>query len=546
MTSVKAMLALFCVLMGSVMAAGQTPAVTPNTPIQHVIIIIQENRTPANLFFADKTLINRGAHLKAFGNCHGTKINLTPWQIDACFDPNHGHNAGWLPSYDNGKMDGACDDPPGLQHGCGVAACANTAYATCPQYSYVPNDDGNLTPYFTMAENYGFANYMFQTNQGPSFPAHQFLFSGTSAPTSYPRSWYKWMVEENAVLPTGDTDFRNGCISDLNTTATLVDPSGKTSRSYVPTDPPGANGGYPCYEHHDLTNVLAVGSVSWRYYARDEGSLWNAPNAIDHLCKPSGFGPSGHCEGDVFNNGKVTTNSSQILTDLGVNGTSSANCQLQGVSWVVPDGNWSDHPGTFGADGGPSWVAAIVNAVGGFDNSGNPLPVQCNYWGSTAVFVTWDDWGGFYDDVNPVTVMGHGKMGYVNGAGNGNFNVYGFRVPFLVVSSFAKKGYISGPKDNPVCPNFYCHDFGSILNFVEFAFGRNGQSLGTIGPPQWPFADAFVQDTSAAPNNYSLYDFFDFTTSRPFVPIAGAKYDTNCFLRGADCFANFPMAPDTE
>ena len=286
--------------------------------------------------------------------------------------------------------------------------------------------------------------------------------------------------------------------------------------------------------------------MSWRYYARDEGSLWNAPNAIDHLCQPSGFGPNGHCDGDAFNNGKVTTNSSQILTDLGVNGTSSANCQLQGVSWVVPDGNWSDHPGTFGADGGPSWVAAIVNAVGGFDNTGNPLPVQCNYWGSTAVFVTWDDWGGFYDDVNPVTLMGHGKMGYQNGNGNGNFNVYGFRVPFLVVSPFAKKGYISGPKANPTCPNFYCHDFGSILNFVEYAFGRNGKSLGTIGPPQWPFADFFVQDTSAAPNNYSLYDFFDFTNSRAFVPITGAKYETNCFIRGVDCFPKFPMAPDSE
>ena len=175
------LLLLFSGSLIGISAFAQAPA-TPNTPIQHVIIIIQENRTPANLFFADKTLISRGAHLVGFGNCHGTKIALTPWQIDACFDPNHGHNAGWLPSYDNGKMDGACDDPPGLQHGCGIAACTDTAYAHCPQYSYVPNDDGNLTPYFTMAENYGFANYMFQTNQGPSFPAHQFLFLGHLGP----------------------------------------------------------------------------------------------------------------------------------------------------------------------------------------------------------------------------------------------------------------------------------------------------------------------------------------------------------------------------
>lgn len=534
---------LSLVLCGATLASAQTP--TPNTPIQHVIIIVQENRTPGNLFFADKTLINRGAHLVSSGSCHGTMISMTPWQLDGCFDPNHGHNAAWLPMYDNGKMDGACDIPPGVKAGCGVPSCPNTNYAYCPQYTYIPNDNGILDPYFHLAEQYGFANYMFQTNQGPSFPSHQFLFSGTSAPSPYPKPYYKWFVEENAALPNGDTDRHNGCISDWNTTATLVDPSGKTSKDFIPTDPPGANPGFPCYQHRTLLDVLAVGGVSWRYYARDEGSLWTAPNAIDRLCQPSGFGPDGECEGDVFNNGKVVTNASQVLTDLGVNGTGAQSCQLQGVSWVMPDGNWSDHPGVFGEDGGPSWVAAIVNAVGGYDNSGNPLPVQCNYWGSTAIFVTWDDWGGFFDDVNPITTMSPGKLGYRGGNGNGANYVYGFRVPLLVISAYAKKGYISGPRNNPVCPNFYCHDFGSILNFVEYAFGRNGNSLGTIGPPQWPYADFFVQDTSAAPNNYSLYDFFNFSQKRTFVPVTGAKYVTTCFLTPNGCFPTFPAEPDS-
>jgi hypothetical protein len=193
---------------GAALCAGQKP--TPNTPIQHVIIIVQENRTPGNLFFADKSLISRGAHLAGSGSCHGVAVPLTPWQLDGCFDPNHGHNGGWIPEYDNGKMDGACDVAPGLRVGCGVPSCTNTAYAHCPQYTYVDNTSGILNPYFNMADQYGFANYMFQTNQGPSFPSHMFLFSGTSAPSAYPNAFYKWFVEENQVLPLGDTDNHNG------------------------------------------------------------------------------------------------------------------------------------------------------------------------------------------------------------------------------------------------------------------------------------------------------------------------------------------------
>ena len=76
-----------------------------------------------------------------------------------------------------------------------------------------------------------------------------------------------------------------------------------------------------------------------------------------------------------------------------------------------------------------------------------------------------------------------------------------------------------------------------MLNFIEYAFGTNGNSLGTIGPPQWPYADSFVQDTSSAPNNYSLYDFFDWNQhARTFVPITGAKYATTCFLNPDDLF----------
>jgi len=246
--------------------------------------------------------------------------------------------------------------------------------------------------------------------------------------------------------------------------------------------------------------------------------------------------------------------SAPILTDI-------QNCNLPQVSWVIPDGNWSDHaadgaPG----DGGPSWVAAIVNALGNSwaQSMGGG---HCDYWGGygtstlthpTVILVVWDDWGGYYDDVVPPDCTSSPCTGYSNLTG-GQY-VYGFRVPLLVVSAYAKQGYVSGanvfpPSCSP--PNTYCHDFGSILNFVEYAFGTGGNPLGYPGGinPQYPYADALVMDTAAAPNNYSLYDFFNFQSNpNPFQTINGAKYLPRCFHNphGSGCFQTYPMDPDND
>jgi phospholipase C len=512
-------------------------AQTFNTPIQHVIVIVQENRTPDNLFGADHALIAAGAHLVPAGNCQGQTITLTSWQLDACFDPDHSHKPGWLNTYDGGKMDGSCNISAGAANCTGsqkLPPCQDTNFKVCPQYTIVDNSTGLLSPYFQLAAQYGFANYMFQTNQGPSFPAHQFLFSGSSEPVAPTARFYKWFAAEN------NNGNSNGCIASANSVVKEVNPSdGSDSPGYTP---PGNTAGFPCYEHRTLSDVLDANGISWRYYTDGAGSLWTAPDAISHICQPSQL-TGGKCNGPAFQpTGNVQENPGQILFDLAVNGTSKQNCQLPQVSWVIPDGNWSDHPGKVGHDGGPSWVSAIVNAVGGYDNSGNLLQVQCNYWANTAILVTWDDWGGFYDDVNPIQTMGAGYPG----SSNGTFYVYGFRVPLLVISPFAKRGYISGPPTNPTCPNFYCHDFGSILNFIEFAFGQGGNSLREVGYSTWHYADHFTQDTGLPPNNYSLYDFFNFNQSRTFTPITSAKYATTCFLTPSNCFKTFPADPDSD
>jgi phospholipase C len=546
-------LLLITLVLAATAAAQQTSS--QNLPIQHVIIVVQENRTLENLFGNDSSL--SGVHLATTGLCGAQTITLASYQLDACFDASHEHTA-WETSYDGGNRDGFCQIPSGIskctaQEKVGIPTCVvNGATIPCPQYTTV--NASQISTYFQIAANGGFANYMFQTNQGPSFPAHQFLFTGTSEPIAPTTQFYRWFAAENANFPAGDTDHHYGCLADVGTYVLEVDPTtGAESKGFTPTyvAPADQTPGYPCYNHNTMIDVLnrATTPITWKYYSpgatpASDGSLWNAPNAIFPICLPSGSTTDGSstCTGDIYN--KQVVNDLQLFTDLGAN-PNSPQCTLPQVSWVIPAGAWSDHPGTVGSDGGPSWVAAIVNAVGGFNNDGTSLPKQCGYFGNTVILTTWDDWGGFYDDVNPIAMSSGngGNQGYP-GTTNGEFYVYGFRVPLLVTSTFAKPNYVSGGGVfPPVCPNKYCHDFGSILNFIEFAFGTGGTSLGEIClgcGGNWHYDDFFTQDQGTA--GYSLHDFFDFKNPNPFVQVTGAKYPTSCFLTQTSaegCFTTF-------
>jgi phospholipase C len=523
-----------------------------NTKFQHVIVVVQENRTPDNLFGSDAFASPHqlpGADLVQAGKCYkaATLIPLRPLNLGNSCDPNHGHNGGWIGTYHNGGMDGACTIT--------ATGCGNL---TDPEYTYVKGP--SVVPYFQIAEQYGYGNYFFQTNQGPSFPAHQFLISGTSAPIFYndpgdTNKYWQWFAAENS-----SNGKQYGCTAN-EALIPEVDPGGKESKGY--------NNGYPCYNHNTLANLLDPNGITWKYYARGYTSLWTGPNAMTGICVPSPTtNPGDVCTGsdwlndvqDVLPNALGYPNSfSPVLTDLGAD-TNQPQCTLPAVSWVIPDGNWSDHGGSDPDGAGPSWVAALVNAVGGYDNNGNKLATNCQYWTNTAVLITWDDWGGFYDHVLPwnCTAGPNGKCsGYPNTTGQQY--VYGFRVPLLVVSAYTAKGYISGALppygQGEVQP--YIHDFGSILNFIEYALGQNGNSLGTIGDPLYPYADFFAPDAPNAPGcspvlcPYSLSDFFNFQNQRTFTPFTqGIKYATDCFLtpKIQGCFGSSfaPADPDAD
>jgi len=310
------------------------------------------------------------------------------------------------------------------------------------------------------------------------------------------------------------------------------------------------------------------------------------PNAISGICNPvqtQGTGTSefATCNGLDWsvqsgqNAANVSMYIGQLFNDLGDNATGA--CNLANVSWVIPDGHWSDHPGNSPGsivDGGPSWVAAIINAVGGVTNANTsitpPGKPPCNYWANTVVIVVWDDWGGWYDHVLPWRCDNTGTCsGYSNGTGPQY--VYGFRVPMLVVSAYTPKAYISGAIGTQGENLPYVHDFGSILNFIEYVFGTGGNFLGGsagIGDPNDPYADSLAPDGPNNPNctqnpkqcPFGLSDFFGTpatgyfnpTSKRNFTFISGTNYTTDCFIHPQNhpttCFgSNFAaMDPDND
>ena len=428
---------LYLVLLGSACAAMllgangcgkgspyQNPFAT--SKIQHVVIIFQENRTPDNLFH-DPVLIAAGADIASQGlDSSNNVIQLASESLGVNYDLSHAHPA-FVAQYDGGKMDGANLVPMV----CYVPPCPVN-----PQYFYVNSSD--VGPYFQMAEQYTFGDRMFQTNEGPSFPAHLFIISGTSAPTATSSLFFA----ENPNGPKGQPSA--GCAAAPSSVVTVVDPTGNETQT-----------AYPCSDHPSLTDELNGKNLSWRYYTPGPNSIWTGPNAIEHICGPNTPPPNGTaCVGSDWVNHVViysSQNPAPILTDI-------TNNQLPAVSWVIPAGKNSDHAGNQANLGGPSWVASIVNAIG-----------TSSYWANTAIIVTWDDWGGWYDHVPPPQVISDG-----NSWGSGY--VYGFRVPLIVISPYAKAKYISHVN----------HDFGSILRFVEDNFG-----LSSLG-----YADAYADDLS--------------------------------------------------
>jgi len=455
---------------------------------QHIVVIFQENRTPDNLFYA----------LCATQQC-STSPNSSQYNIQTAnwldktsssgvtqptgvalangYDPNHSHG-GWVAECDLNtgvnppvcRMDGAA----GTQKNRGAFA-----YVLNTPDSKHPN--GILSSYLTLATQYGWANFMFQTNQGPSYPAHQFIFGGTSA-----------LSAAGDAKGTFDSENFNGgpagCYAKDGETTKLINSAGKETTYKInhaagqtTCVPPQSQGG-----RSTMADLLDGAGLGWKYYSSKGGgtdgggSIWTAPNTLAAICVPDQAYQN--CTGTEWAN-HVDLTPSDFLGDA--LGTGKNGCNLQNVSWVIPTGANSDHPGA--STGGPDWVASLVNAVGQSTCTDTINGQSYTYWQDTAIVITWDDFGGWYDHVAP-QILGSPEGGYQ----------LGFRVPMIFVSAYTPVGYI----------NNLNHDFGSVLRFIERNYGLG---LGALG-----FADARATNAFAA--FYSLSN-----TPRQFQQIESAK-----------------------
>ncbi len=390
----------------------------------HIVIMIQENRTFDNLFatfpHADGTRV---------GKTHNGSRRLREGNLFSAINPANPY-ANWLRDCDPDtsgtcRMDGFDTVPVGRMPGTYV-------------YQYV--SPAQIKPYWDMSRQYVLADHFFQTQGSGSFVAHQDLIRGGTQINA---------TQSVVDLP---TDVPWGCDAPAGTVTSLITNSNRYELRA---------GGFPCYTYETLRDLLDAAKVSWRYYSpalgsSNGGNVWVAFDAI----KAVRYSPEWSTN--------QASPETKVFTDI--------ERALPGVSWVIPDFNNSDHAGK-GADKGPSWVAQVVNAIG-----------KSSAWDTTAILITWDDWGGWYDHVPPPGPHRSGGLG--------------FRVPLIVVSPYAKRGLISS--------NVY--SFGSIIRFVE-----DNWDLGSLGT---------TDETSADFAN----DFFDFTQKpRKFTPFS-APYSKEFFL----------------
>jgi phospholipase C len=426
---------------------------------QHIVVIIQENRTPDNLFQGLCVALDS---CSAYPAPFQYDIQTRNWRdrshaggliqplsvpLASSYDLDHSHPA----------FVAQCDLIAGTRtcamDGAAKVTCTGTCLAQ-PQFRYVDNSTGILNPYLELASSYGWANYMFQTNQGPSLPAHQFLFGGTSAPSA--------QDDASGIFAAENGTGQGGCIAAAGTTIALVSPPDIENQHI-----------YPCFEHDTLPDILPP-NVSWKYYAPNAISIWTAPDAIRHICQPN-LPTGGTCVGPEWVQ-HVDLKSPDVLSDI-------SKCALPNLSWVIPAGQNSDHP-LINTGGGPDWVASIVDAIGA---SACRSANGATYWETTAILIVWDDWGGWYDH-EPPQILPQPEGDYQ----------YGFRVPFIFVSAYTPAGLIENSR----------HDFGSILRFIEHNFGVRQGALN--------FADARAKDSLSGFFNQRL-------APRPFATIGTAR-----------------------
>ena len=389
----------------------QQKAPTGIQKISHVVFLIKENRSYDNMF-------------GAFNSKYGTKTcTLSTGQVvpEGRAPDRYEHDvdhewASALLAMDGGKMDQF--DLIGLNTL--TSADNNGDLLTCRQFTSadVPN-------YFAYAHNFALGVNMFSSLHGPSFPNHLYTIAAES-----------FGVIDNPFNLLGTHSW--GCDG----------PDTEESQEQVRVLQPNGVIGvqFPCLTGvTTMAQTLDNAGVNWKYYAppsTDPGYIWSTFDAISDVRN----GPDWN---------KIV-DPSTFISDVQAN-------QLPSVSWIITPWWQSEHPDASTCEGENATVSEL-----------NALMNNSALWASTAVFITWDDFGGDYDHVAPPQTDAFG---------------FGPRVPLLIVSPYARKGYISNKQ----------YEFASVLKFIEERFG-----LPTLGT-----RDANANDTT---------DSFNFN-QKPLSPV---------------------------
>ena len=337
-----------------------------SSKIQHIVIIVQENRSFNNLFYGFP-----GAKTVKYGyNTKGDKIALQPVGLETTWDIVHDYydflascnGTGSYPGTDC-RMNGFDNEYWGCGHG------TASRRAPTPILRTATCRIAETKPYFYLGKHYVLADQMYASNvDASSFISHQYIIAGqASSAVNYPSSW--WGCEG------GTSDY----IATLN-----------SERQYGSDIPMCWNNntlGAEMDQRGAFVGVLCVDDLRRRRHLErlpEHQPIYNGPDWKNDVISPQ----------------------TNFFSDV-------SNGKLAILSWITPTCENSDHAGC-GSKTGPSWVASLVNAIG-----------ESQYWNNTAIFIFWDDYGGWYDPEPPAML---------------DYDGLGMRIPMLIVSAYAKKG----------------------------------------------------------------------------------------------------------
>jgi len=297
-------------------------------------------------------------------------------------------------------------------------------YREAPGYAaYVQFHQSDIPNYWKYAQKFALADNVFSSIHGGSFPNHLYFTAASSDEISDNPFWEK------------NSPAAWGCDSTKGTKVPTRDP--ETHKvSFI----------FPCVDIPTLPDELNTAGLTWRYYSATStqyGYIWSVLDAINHIRN-----------GDQWDTNVLPVN----------NFENDVQTQLADVTWITPVGPYSDHPEpNLNICVGEGWTVGIINAV-----------MKPPFWNSTAIFLTWDDFGGFYDHVNPPKVDYYGL---------------GLRVPLIAISPYVKAGTVQHG----------VYEFSSMLSFAEKIFNL---------PPL----------TKRDQNTDDMTDMFDFN-QQPLPPL---------------------------